>query len=139
MNKTVEILLEGKHVDLENMEIVNKKIEYSFLGLLIPMCLLIVSLNMEVLRNLWKSENTTVNKLMKLDCIINIMYSLQSTFQQSPFFRGLGQELYCYPHLVVTVAFAVLNRLLPVAIVAFRSVICTPLTFSKSLLYLNKL
>jgi hypothetical protein len=59
---------------------------------------------------------------MKLDCIINIMYALQSRFQQSPFFRGLGEELYCYPHLVDTVAFAVLNRLLPVAIVAFRSV-----------------
>ena len=122
MNKTVEILLEGKHVDLEKMEIVNKKIQYGFLGLLIPMCMLIVSLNMEVLRKLWKTENTTVNKLMKLDCIINIMYSLKSTFQQSPFFRGLGEELYCYPHLVVTVTFAVLNRLLPVAIVAFRSV-----------------
>ena len=45
MNKTVEILLEGKHVDLENMEIVNKKVKYSFLGILIPMCLLIVSMN----------------------------------------------------------------------------------------------
>ena len=122
MNKTVEILLEGKHVDFENMEIVNKKIEYSFLSLLIPMCLLIVLLNMEVPRKLWKTENTTVNKLMKLDCIINIMQALQSTFQQSPFFRGLGEELYCFPHLVVTVAFAVLNRILPVAIVAFRSV-----------------
>ena len=131
MNKTAALLLEGKQVDLENMEIVNKKIEYSFLSLLIPMCLLIVSLNMEVLRKLWKTENTTVNKLMKLDCTVNIMYALQSTFQQSPFFRGLGEELYCYPHLVLTMAFAVLNRLLPVAIVAFRSVICTHLTFFK--------
>ena len=68
------------------------------------------------------AENMTVNKLMKLDCTVNTMYVLQSTFQLFPFFRGLGEELYCFPHLVVTVAFAVLNRILPVAIVAFRSV-----------------
>ena len=32
MNKTVEILLEGKHVDLENMEIVNKKVKQAGLS-----------------------------------------------------------------------------------------------------------
>ena len=32
MNKNVEILLEGKHVDLENMEIVNKKVKQAGLS-----------------------------------------------------------------------------------------------------------
>ena len=43
-------------VEIENTESVNKKIEYSFMLFTIPMCLLIMILN------------------IKFDCIVNIMF-----------------------------------------------------------------
>ena len=107
-------------VVIENTEIVNKKFEFGFMLLTIPMCLLIILLNLSVLVKLWKMEKTVVNKMMKLDCIVNILYAFLCTFQQSPFFRGMKMDIYCYPHTVLSFAFGVGNRLLPVAIVSFR-------------------
>ena len=107
-------------VQIENTEIVNKKFEYSFMLLTIPMCLLILILNISVLKKLWKVEKTTINEMMKLDCIVNILYAFLCTFQQSPFFRVLEMDIFCFPHVVLSFAFAVCNRLLPVAIVSYR-------------------
>ena len=107
-------------VEVENTVNVNNKIEYSFMLLTIPMCLLIIILNISVLKKLWKIEKTTINKMMKIDCIVNILYAFLCTFQQSPFFRVLEMDIYCFPHIVLSFAFAVCNRLLPVAIVSFR-------------------
>ena len=107
-------------VEIENTELVNKTIEYSFMLLTIPMGLLIIILNISVLKKLWKMEKTSSNEMMKLDCIVNIMYAFLCTFQQSPFFRVLEMDIYCFPHIVLSFAFAVCNRLLPVAIVSYR-------------------
>ena len=105
---------------MENTEIMNKEIEFSFLFLTIPMCMVTVLLNMRVLRMLWKKEMTIVNNLMTLDCIVNIIISGFGTFQQSPYYRSLGLEAYCYPHIMLAYASGAFNRLLPVAIVVFR-------------------
>ena len=105
---------------LENTEIMNRKLPLSFMLLSIPMCMVTLLLNMSVLMILSKKENTIVNQLMKLDCIVNIMYSLLGTFQQSPCYRSLGMAVYCYPHMMLSFASVVFNRLLPVAIVVFR-------------------
>ena len=104
----------------ESTEIVNKKFEYSFMLLTIPSCLLIIILNFSVLNKLWKMEKTTINEMMKLDCIVNILYAFMGTFQQSPFFRVLEMDIFCFPHIVLSFAFTVCNRLLPVAIVSYR-------------------
>ena len=107
-------------IALENTEIMNKKFEFGFLLLTIPMCLLTLALNMSVLMMLWKTEKTIVNQLMKLDCIVNIVFSCLGTFQQSPFFRSLGMEVFCFPHIMLIYATGIFNRLLPVAIAVFR-------------------
>ena len=105
---------------LENTEMINKKKEFSFMFLKIPMCMVTLLLNMSVLMMLWKKEKTIVNNLMKLDCIMNIINSYLGTFQQSPYYRSLGLEAYCYPHMMLAYASVGFNRLLPVAIVVFR-------------------
>ena len=79
-------------------------------------------LNMSVLMMIWKKEKTIVNQLMKLGCLVNIIYSSLGTFQQSPYYRSMGLEVYCFPHLMISFTAVVFNRLLPVAIVVFRYV-----------------
>ena len=125
MNQSVVIRLEAEmfsmaEILIEKTEIINRKFPFSFMFLTIPTCMVTVLLNMSVLMILSKKEKTMVNHLMKLDCIVNIMYSSLGTFQQSPYYMGLGLEVYCYPHLMLSVTFVVFNRLLPVAIVVFR-------------------
>ena len=124
MNFSLEIMTGAEAilgpVMVENTEIVNKEMEYSFMLLTIPVCLLIVMLNLSVLVTLWRIEKTVVNKMMKLDCIVNILYAFLCTFQQSPFFRGIKIDVYCFPHTVLSFAFGVGNRLLPVSIASFR-------------------
>jgi hypothetical protein len=107
-------------VVIENTEIVNRKMEFSFMYLTIPVCMVTILLNLSVVMMLWKNEKTIVNQLMMLDCLVNIMYSSLSTFEQSPWYRGLGVEVYCCAHLVLLLPSMILNRLLPVAIVVFR-------------------
>ena len=113
-------MFDNVEVEIENTEIVNRKLEFSFMYFTVTMCMVTLVLNMSVLMILWKTEKTIVNQLMMLDCFVNIMYSLLSTFQQSPYYRGLGVEVYCYPHLVLMLASIIFNRMLPVAIVVFR-------------------
>ena len=125
MNQSVVIRLEAEmfsmaEILIEKTEIINRKFPFSFMFLTIPTCMVTVLLNMSVLMILSKKEKTMVNHLMKLDCIVNIMYSSLGTFQQSPYYMGLGLEVSCYPHLMLSVTFVVFNRLLPVAIVVFR-------------------
>ena len=125
MNQSVVITLGAEmflatEIALENTKILSKKIELSFLYFTIPMCLVTLLLNMSVLMMLWKKEKTIVNNLMKFDCIVNIINSCLGTFQQSPYYRSLGLEVYCYPHMMLTYASGVFNRLLPVAIVGYR-------------------
>ena len=130
MNKTsgdivlgVSNLLNGK-VDsiivLEQMEIVNEKFSYSFLGILIPICLLTLYLNLYMLTVLWKKDKTIVNQLMIAELITNILFSLLGTFQQSSLYRGLDCRLYCYLHLFCKYLFLAFNRLVPVAIALYR-------------------
>ena len=125
MNQSVVITLGAEifsnvEIAVENIEIMNKEFEFSFLFLTIPMCMVTLLLNMSVLRIVWKKEQTIVNNLMKLDCIVNIIISCLGTFQQSPYYRSLGLEAYCYPHIMLTFAYGGFNRLLPIAIVVFR-------------------
>ena len=119
----VSNLLNGK-VDsiivFEQMEMVNEKFSYSFLGILIPICLLTLYLNLYMLVILWKKDKTIVNQLMIAELMINILFSLLGTFQQSSFYRSLDCELYCYIHLVCKYIFLTFNRLVPVAIAIYR-------------------
>ena len=75
---------------------------------------------MSVLMMLWKKEKTVVNQLMTIDCIMNILSTSLSTFQQSPYYRGFDVEVYCYINLMLAMCCMVFNRLCPVAIVVFR-------------------
>ena len=105
---------------IENTEIVNKKLEFNFMYFTIPLGLITILLNMRVLMMLWKEEKTVVNQLMMIDCIMNILSTSLLTFQQSPYFRGLDVEVYCYFHLLLAFCCVHFNRLCPVAIAVFR-------------------
>ena len=107
-------------IGIENTVIVNNTFEFNFMYFTIPLGLISAVLNMSVLMMLWKKEKTVVNQLMMIDCIINILSTSLSTFQQSPYFRGLDVEVYCYINLILAMCFMVFNRLCPVAIVVFR-------------------
>ena len=125
MNQSVVItvgveLFNTAQIVMENTQIMNRKLPLSFMLLSIPMCMVTLLLNMSVLMILSKKENTIVNQLMKLDCIVSIVYSSLGTFQQSPCYRGLSVAVYCYPHMMLSFASVVSNKLLPVAIVVFR-------------------
>ena len=125
MNQSEIILYVGGNIKyakigIESTQIVNKSHEFKYMFFAIPICLMTIVLNMAVMRILWKEEKTLVNQLMMMDSIVNIGYSSLGTFQQSPYFRGLGLQLFCYPHLMFTFASIIFNRLLPVSIVIFR-------------------
>ena len=122
MNKSVVFTLAEKSFILyvENTDIMNQKFDAKFMGITIPICVLSLVLNLTVIRKLRKEEKTTVNQLMLMECMVNIMYSSLGTLQQSPWYRGLDLELYCYPHIVMTFTSVVGNRLLPVGIGLFR-------------------
>ena len=105
---------------LEKREIINMNIQFSFMFYIIPIYIIIVLLNLTVLILLRESEKTIVNRLMKLDCLINILYATLGTFKQSPCFKGLGQDMFCYSHTMLSYVTVVFNRLLPVAIAPLR-------------------
>jgi hypothetical protein len=107
-------------IGIEDTKIVNNMLEFNFMYFTIPLGLLTILLNMSVLMMLWKKEKTVVNKMMKIDCIVNILFASLSTFQQSPYFGGLDLELYCYFHLLLAYCCVHFNRLCPVAIAVFR-------------------
>ena len=75
-------MFSSAEIALENTEIMNKKFEFSFLLLTIPMCMVTSVLNMSVLMMLWKTEKTIVNQLMKSYCFVSIVFSSLGRFQQ---------------------------------------------------------
>ena len=105
---------------IEENKIVNKSHQFSFLFFTIPVCVGTILLNTGVMMILRNEEKTIVNQLMILDSMVNIVSTFLVTFQQSPYFRGLGVQAYCYPNLVVVTACIIFNRLLPVSIAVFR-------------------
>ena len=105
---------------MEKTEIINMNIQFSFMFYLIPIYIITVILNLSVLILLGKSEKTIVNRLMKLDCMISILYATLGSFHQSPFFKGLGWDVFCFSHTMLSYGTVVFNRLLPVAIATFR-------------------
>ena len=105
-------------LEIENMEIVNRRVELSFMCFTVPVWLLIVLLNSSVIMKLWKSKQTIINQFMLLDCAVSILYSSLSTFQQSPFYGDM--EVYCIFNLGILMTCMMSNRILPVAIVLFR-------------------
>ena len=86
---------------MEKTEIINMNIQFSFMFYLIPVYIITVILNLSVLILLGKSEKTIVNRLMKLDCMISILYATLGSFQQSPFFKGLGWDVFCFSHTII--------------------------------------
>ena len=120
MNQSWLIPMRAGMLGKENTEVINRRFEFSFMYLTIPGYIGTLLLNMSVLMILRKKEKTIVNQLMKLDCIVNMVYSTLGTFQQSPCYKSFGLEMYCYPHMMLAYASVVFNRLLPVAIVVFR-------------------
>ena len=125
MNQSEIILYVGGNIKyaklgIENTQIINKSYEFGFMFFTIPIFLVNVVLNMAVMKILWKEENTIINQLMMLDSMVNIVYSSLGTFQQSPYFRGMDLQVFCYPFLVLTFFSLSINRLMPVTIVIFR-------------------
>ena len=125
MNQTVIIYLGGEvistaNIVVENTVAMNRQFGFSFMIFTIPVCLGIILVNLSVIKILWKEERTIVNELMMLDSMVNLVYSSLATFQQSPYYRGLGLEAYCFPHLMLSFATLIFNRLLPVSIVVVR-------------------
>ena len=105
---------------IENTKIVNWNLEFTFMYCTVPVFLVTLLLNTGVLGILWKMEKTMVNELIMLDCMVNIMFSIISTFQQSPFYRGMDADVYCSIHLVLFFATSSCNRLIPVSIAIYR-------------------
>ena len=103
---------------IEKMEIVNTRVELSFMFFTVPAWLIIVLLNSSVIMMLWKNKQTIINQFMLLDCAVSILYSSLSTFQQSPFYGDM--EVYCIFNLGILMTCMMSNRILPVAIVLFR-------------------
>ena len=97
-----------------------KELEFSFMYLSVPVLLLIFLLNITVVWILKGEDKTPVNQLMKLDCIMSILLSSLTTFQQSPFYRGMAVVHYCLIHNLLIFLLSSLNRLIPVAIVFIR-------------------
>jgi hypothetical protein len=125
MNCSTEFLTGGELASqavicIENTEVVNLNLELSFMFLTVPVFLIILLINMGVLAILWRMEKTIVNELIMLDCMVNIMFSIISTFQQSPFYRGMDVDVYCSIHLVLFFATNACNRLIPVSIAIYR-------------------
>ena len=125
MNQSEIILYVGgdikyAKIGIESTQIVNKSYEFGFMFFTIPICLMTIVLNMAVMKILWKEEKTIINQLMMLDSMVNIVYSFLGTFQQSPYFRGMDLQVFCYPFLVLTSISKIFNRLMPVTIVIFR-------------------
>ena len=126
MNQSEIILYVGgdikyANIGIESTQIVNKSyFEFEHMFITITICLMTIVLNMAVMKILWKEEKTIINQLMILDSMVNIVSTFLVTFQQSPYFRGLGVQAYCYPNLVVVTACIIFNRLLPVSIAFFR-------------------
>ena len=86
----------------------------------VPMLMVTGLLNLIVIMMLWKDKKTIINKMMILDCTNSIVYCCMSTFQQSPFYMGLGWDVYCNAHLGILLTVMKANRLFPIAIVLFR-------------------
>ena len=110
----------NKTLLVEDAVIVNSNLDPSFMFFTFPVLIVTLLLNICVLIVLWPAESTTVNQLIILDSINDIMFSSLFTFQQSPFYQGLGVEVYCYLHLVIYWTCAMSNRLLPVSIAVYR-------------------
>ena len=108
-------------IEVEETEVVNQAVEFGFMFLTIPVWFLTVVMNMSVIMLLWRNM-TIVNKYMILDCLVSIMYSSLSSFQQSPYYVGLNLEVYCIPHMVLLSFCMQSNRLLPVIIALYRLV-----------------
>ena len=107
-------------IGVKSTQIVNKNYGFGFMFFTIPIFLVNVVLNMAVMKILWKEEKTIVNQLMMVDSMVNIVYSLLSTIHHPPYYRGMDLQVFCYPHLVLTVISMIGNRLMPVTIVIFR-------------------
>ena len=110
----------NKTLLVEDAVIVNSNLDLSFMFFTFPVLIVTLLLNICVLMILWPAESTTVNQLIILDSINDITFSSLSTFQHSPFFQGLGVEVYCYLHLIVYWTSGISNRLLPVSIALYR-------------------
>ena len=108
------------YIDMEDSKIVNQSHEFSFMLFSIPVCVLTLLVNMGVVKVFWKEKKAIVNQLMILDSIVNMVYSSLGTFQQTPYYRGLGLQFVCYPHMMVSFANITFKQLLPVSIVVFR-------------------
>ena len=115
-----EMIFGGEILSIENTEIFNKNMESIFLCLIIPFGILTLLLNLSVLFRLWNVEKTSVNQLMMMDCMANIMNVTLSTLQLSPFMRDLEVEVLCCVQLFLTIICVIFNRLCPVAIVIYR-------------------
>ena len=105
---------------IDKTEPININLDSSYMFLTVPACFFTLLLNICVLMIIWKKEKTRVNQLMMMGCMVNIIYSPLGLVQYSSLYRGLGLEVYCSPHLMLSFSSLVLNRLLPVAIGMFR-------------------
>ena len=127
MNRSCVVAVDGEAVQLNFLTTpthhpkpVNLPFPPSFLLLSLPVLAVTLGLNTGVTAVLAGKESTTVNKLMLMDCLAAIPMSVIGTFQQSQLYRGLD-NFYCVFHLLLSTTCNIFNRVVPVAIVLFRS------------------
>ena len=107
-------------LETEEMEIVNEGVEFRFMYLTIPVWFFTVALNVVVMSMLLWEKMEIINQCMILDCLVSIVYSSLSTFQQSPYYVGINLELYCIPHMILLSSCMQSNRILPITIAFYR-------------------
>ena len=90
---------------------------YLFANILIA--LLTFAINLWAGFSILRKERTGINSLIVCDCVVNVVSSLHSSFLQSPW-SILGSPIPCLLNLLLLQLLTSWNRLVPVAIAAFR-------------------
>ena len=88
---------------------VNQPFSLSFLVYTIPALLLTLILNIWCIRVIQKSEETIINSLIIWDCVANILFAAQGTFQQTPW-SVMELSPLCCTHMVLYFMLINFNR-----------------------------
>ena len=85
----------------------------------IPISLVTFAINLWAAISILRKERTGIHCLIVCDCVLNVVSSLHTSFLQSPW-SLLGSSIPCLFSLIALNLLTAWNRLVPVAIAAFR-------------------
>ena len=85
----------------------------------IPISLVTFAINLWAGMVILRKERTVIHWLIICDCVLNIVSSLHTSFLQSPW-SMLASPIPCLLNLIALHLLTAWNRLVPVAIAAFR-------------------